>query len=61
MNILSFFLSLLVAAAPLQREIMDVSGNDWNITLDKDAKWEDDELFLPPVELDRLPDRKSVV
>ena len=55
MNILSFLLSLLVAAAPLQRETMDISGNGWNITLDKDAKWENDELFLPPVELDKLP------
>ncbi len=51
----SVLLSLLFAALPLQRETLDLSGNDWNITLDKDAEWESDSLYLPPINIANLP------
>ncbi|MCR4859255.1 MAG: beta-glycosidase [Bacteroidales bacterium] len=57
MNPLTLLASLLLAAAPLQRESIDLSGRDWNITLDFDASWENEELHLPPVEVDALPVR----
>ena len=34
---------------------MDLSGSGWQLWLDKDAKWENDELFLPPVDVAKLP------
>lgn len=52
-------LSVVTAVAPFQnetqREEIDLSSLEWNITLDKDAMWEDDELFLPPVDVSSLP------
>lgn len=57
MSLLHILLPLLIAASPVQRERIDLSGNDWNITLDLDASWEDDELYLPPVDTDTLPVR----
>jgi len=33
----------------------DLSGAGWKLWLDQDAKWENDELFLPPVDVARLP------
>ena len=33
----------------------DLSINDWHIWLDVDATWENDELFLPPYDLSRIP------
>jgi hypothetical protein len=32
-----------------------LSGDGWKLWLDKDAKWVDDELFLPPVDVAKLP------
>ena len=34
---------------------MDLSGDGWKLWLDKGAKWEEDELFLPPVDVAKLP------
>ncbi len=47
--------AVLAMLAPIQRETIDLSGSDWNITLDKEAKWENDELYLPPVNIAELP------
>ena len=33
----------------------DLSGPGWKLWLDKGAKWEADELFLPPVDVTKLP------
>jgi beta-galactosidase len=33
----------------------DLSGPGWKLWHDGDAKWEDDELFLPPVNVRKLP------
>lgn len=53
-------LALLLCLCPTvlfaqPREVMDISANGWNITLDKDAPFENDELFLPPVNVNELP------
>lgn len=45
------------ATSPAQRETLDLSGHDWNITLDLDASWENEELHLPPVDVSTLPVR----
>lgn len=34
---------------------IDLSGPGWRLLQDKDAKWENDELFLPPVQMSKLP------
>ena len=46
-----------LAAAPAGRETLDLSKNGWNITLDFDASWENEELHLPPVDVSTLPVR----
>ncbi len=37
------------------RAVIDLGGPGWNLWLDKQAAWESDELFLPPVDLAKLP------
>lgn len=52
------FLCLCASAAiPPQRGQLDLSECDWNITLDLDATWENEELHLPPVDVRTLPVR----
>ena len=41
--------------ASAQRVEMDLSGPGWQLWLDKQAKWEDDKLFPPPVTISSLP------
>lgn len=48
-----FIAASLRASQP--RIEMDLSGPGWKLWQDKDAKWESDELFLPPVDVARLP------
>ena len=55
MRLLTLLLSLLAAAGPVGRQTVDISDNGWNITLDLDARWDNDELFLPPVDISTLP------
>ncbi|MCD8081451.1 MAG: beta-glycosidase [Bacteroides sp.] len=50
------FLSFTMLVAQ-HRQTIDLSVLPWEITLDKEATWQDDELFLPPVEISRLPVR----
>ena len=54
-SVITTLLAVLAMLAPIQRETIDLSGSDWNITLDKEAKWENDELYLPPVNIAELP------
>lgn len=57
------FLKMMIAAASVgyalqtaaQREQMDLSDHDWQITLDKQAQWNYDQLMLPPVDVKTLP------
>lgn len=63
--ILNFLLTSLCVVAPIvlqdnidlntSREKIDLNGAKWNITLDPEASWENDELFLPPINIDELP------
>jgi hypothetical protein len=49
-----------VAAQPNSaspRLTIDLSGPGWKLWHDRDAAWKDDELFLPPVDLAKLPVR----
>lgn len=57
MNSLLFsaLLALSVLVAPGPRETLDLSASSWSITLDKAAEWENDELFLPPVDVRDVP------
>lgn len=38
-----------------QRFQLDLSSSSWNITLDEQAEWENDILYLPPVDVAKLP------
>lgn len=56
-----FFISLLflisafsVSANPGRWE-SDLSGNTWRLWLDREAKWINDDIYLPPVNLASLP------
>jgi beta-galactosidase len=53
----AFFLVALVVrgAADDHRQEIDLSGSGWNLWHDEDAAWRDDPLFLPPVDLAKLP------
>jgi beta-galactosidase len=37
------------------RQMIDLSGSGWRLWLDKATSWENDELFLPPVDLSKVP------
>jgi hypothetical protein len=44
-----------VSASATQRRTIDLSSANWNITLDPQAEWKSDKLFLPPVDINTLP------
>jgi len=50
-----FFAFSLASSAQNGREEISLSSYAWNITLDPAAEWENDELFLPPVDVASLP------
>jgi beta-galactosidase len=52
---LFFVIGPLSASAMNVRVETDLSGGGWKLWLDKGAKWEDDELFLPPADIAKLP------
>lgn len=43
-----------------QNEI-NLTDQNWNIWLDKEAEWKDDKLYLPPVDLTFLPDNPPTI
>ncbi|MGN6627070.1 MAG: hypothetical protein ACTHLN_10665, partial [Tepidisphaeraceae bacterium] len=47
-------LCLCAAVARADRQTVSLSG-DWKLWADRQAQWVDDELFLPPVDLAKLP------
>ena len=57
-GILIIFLSFVMAknsnAEPARYE-QELSGKGWNLWLDQDADWVNDELHLPPVDISSLP------
>jgi hypothetical protein len=50
-------LLVFCATAPAAgaRQTVDLSGRGWTLWRDKDAAWQDDPLFLPPVDVSKLP------
>jgi hypothetical protein len=42
-------------AARAERVELDLSGSDWKLWTDTKAAWQNDGLFLPPVNLSRVP------
>ena len=44
----------MASAAP-GRVVMTLSGDNWRLWLDKKAEWMQDALFLPPVDLSKVP------
>jgi hypothetical protein len=49
------WLFCLVASAKAERFVADLSGTGWHLWADTNAAWENDELFLPPVDVAKLP------
>ena len=55
-RIISFLLFIIAFNASLQaRMTIDLSQQKWNITLDRDAQWKNDVLYLPPADVKALP------
>ena len=56
MKKITFLLLILGSSLQLHsQELVDISENQWNIWLDYDAEWENDALYLPPVDITALP------
>lgn len=53
-GILSLSSALFSSAAETRAE-MNLSGSGWKLWHDREAKWEQDELFAPPVDLSKVP------
>ncbi len=54
-SILFAFLLLSATCLSQTRYVQDLSNHQWKIVLDKQAIWEKDPLYLPPVDLKQLP------
>lgn len=52
---LLFFFLFATARAQSGRSVIDLSGRDWKLILDTAAAWQNDVLFVPPVDLNKLP------
>ena len=46
---------LLVTSMIAQRACLNLSETLWNITLDRSAVWQNDSLYVPPVNINDLP------
>jgi hypothetical protein len=46
---------LLVTSMRAQRACLNLSETLWNITLDRSAVWQNDSLYVPPVNINDLP------
>ena len=44
-----------LAAAESGRYEQELSGPGWKLWLDREAEWENDELFLPSVDISEIP------
>lgn len=55
-SLLLLFILLNVYSVSAQERLqIDLSSSPWNITLDEKAEWQNDHLYLPPVNLKQLP------
>ena len=51
-----FFVQLSLTGLFAQERLqLDLSSSSWDITLDEKAEWENDKLYLPPVDIKQLP------
>ncbi len=46
---------VIAAHAGSSRVVLDLAGPEWKLWLDPQAAWENDQLYLPPVDLAKLP------
>ncbi len=46
---------VISAQAGQGRVVLDLSGPEWKLWLDPQAAWENDKLYLPPVDVAKLP------
>ncbi len=51
------WLAVASAVAAQPREVVDLSGPGWTLWLDEQARWQDEELFLPGTPLSAIPAR----
>lgn len=51
----AFLAACSAARAADARQVTDLSGTTWKVLSDEKAPWKDDEIFLPPVDLAKLP------
>lgn len=52
---LLLFMGATRVVADESRQSLDLSGPGWRLWHDEDAAWQDDPLFLPPVDLAKVP------
>ena len=50
-------LVLVLGSAAQARQEVDLSGKGWRLWLDREARWEQEEVVLPPVDVGKLPVR----
>lgn len=57
MNKVKFFISIFftVIFNVTLSQVIDISSLDWKIWLDNKAEWQNDSLYLPPVDISTLP------
>ncbi|GGH63481.1 hypothetical protein HNQ91_002518 [Filimonas zeae] len=55
MPLLAVVLSVKGVQAQSGRTVMDLSGNNWMLWLDTAARWQNDQLYTPPVNIKSLP------
>jgi hypothetical protein len=48
-------LGFFIASAQTGRTVIDLSNNNWKLWLDTAAKWTNDKLYAPPVDIEQLP------
>ena len=46
--------AVVMSALPAGRQSISLNNSSWSITLDKNASWQNDTLYLPPVDLSAL-------
>ena len=55
LGILFLLFSISHASTEPGRFEMKLSGEGWKLWLDREAEWQNDELFLPPIDVSRIP------
>lgn len=53
--LLFILIPFLIVSADTGRWEKEISGKGWKLWLDRDAEWINDDIYLPPVNIDELP------